>query len=73
MSRSPRSRKTNGGDLKINDDEWKPKYVDEYSGEVLQDNLIHDAIIDQLDDFNGHVWEADTLEHEDRARLHPRA
>ena len=39
------------------------RYVDEYTGEVLQDNLIHDAMIDELDYFNEHVWDVDTLEH----------
>ena len=55
--------KANGGDLKINYDCWRSRHVDEYTGEVLQDNLIHDATSDALDYFNEHVWEVDTLEH----------
>ena len=49
-------KKTNGGYLSISYDSWKPKYVDETTGEVLQDNLINAAIIDEFDDSNQHVW-----------------
>ena len=58
-----RIEKTNGGDLHNNYDFWRPRYVDDYTGEVLQDNLIDDAMIDELDWFNEHVWEVETLEH----------
>ena len=34
----------------------KAKYVDEYTGELLDPSLMSDAIIDELDDFNDHVW-----------------
>ena len=33
-------KKTNGGYLSMNYDRWTLKYVDEYAGEVIQDNLI---------------------------------
>jgi hypothetical protein len=36
--------------------QFKPKYVDEYTGELLDPSLISDAIIDELDYFNDHVW-----------------
>ena len=55
MVKKSKIKKTNGGYLNINYDCWKPRYVDEYTGEVLQDNLIHDAMIDELDYFNEHV------------------
>ena len=63
MVKKSKIKKTNGGYLNISYDCWKPRYVDEYTGEVLQDNLIHEAMIDELDYFNEHVWEVDTLEH----------
>ena len=44
-------------------DNWKPQYVDEYTAEVLNDQLVHAAMIDELDYFNLHVWEIDTLDH----------
>ena len=43
-------------------DNWKPRYVDEYTGEVLRDQLVHAAMIDELDDSNQHVWDIDTLD-----------
>ena len=36
--------------------QFKPKYVDEYTGELLEPSLISDAITDELDYFNDHVW-----------------
>jgi hypothetical protein len=55
--------KTGGGYMNISYDNWKPRYVDEYTGEVLQDQLVRTAMIDELDYFNQHVWEVDTLDH----------
>ena len=52
-------KKTNAGHVNTNFDCCKPRRVDEHTGEVLQANLIHDAMIDELDDFNEHVWEVD--------------
>ena len=36
---------------------------DEYTGEILRDDLLQAAMIDELDDVNQHVWEMDTIEH----------
>ena len=55
--------KTGGGYMNISYDNWKPRYVDEYTGEVLQDQLVRTAMIDELDYFNQHVWEVDTIDH----------
>ena len=55
--------KTGGGYMNISYDNWKPRYVDEYTGEVLQDQLVRTAMIDELDYFNQHVWKVDTLHH----------
>ena len=41
-------KKNNGGYLNINYDCWKPRHVDGYTGEVPQNNLIHDAMVDGL-------------------------
>ena len=49
--------KTGGRYMNISNDDWKPRYVDEYTGEVRT------AMIDELDYFNPHVWEVDTLDH----------
>ena len=43
---------------------FKPKYVDEYTGELLEPSLISDATIDELDYFNDHVWR-----NEDKATM----
>ena len=56
-------KKTGGGYMNISYDNWKPRYVDEYTGGVLKDQLVHAAMIDELDYFNQHVWEIDTLDH----------
>ena len=49
--------------MNINCDNWKPRYVDEYTGEVLQYRLVHTTMIDELDYFDQHVWQVDTLDH----------
>ena len=49
--------------MNISYDNWKPRYVDEYTGEVLQDQLVRTAMIDELDYFNQHVWGVDTVDH----------
>ena len=51
-------KKTNGKSLLVtyNPHNFKTKYVDEYTGEILEPHLIADAIIDELDYFNQHVW-----------------
>ena len=41
---------------------FKDKYVDEYTGEILPPHLIRDAIIDELDYFNSKVWQPATTE-----------
>ena len=56
-------QKTGGGYMNISYDNWKPRFVDEYTGEVLQDQLVQTAMIDGLDYFKQHVWEVDTLDH----------
>ena len=41
---------------------FRSKYVDEYTGEILPPHLIRDAIIDELDYFNDKVWQLSTVE-----------
>ena len=36
--------------------QFKPKYVDEYTGELLEPSLISETILDELEYFNDHVW-----------------
>ena len=56
--RTSKVTKVDGTDIPItyNPCQFKPKYVDEYTGELLDPSLISDAIIDELDHFNDHVW-----------------
>ena len=49
------------GRLHIDYDCCKPKYVGKYTGNLLHDNLIHDAMLDALDDFDQHVWRSTPL------------
>ena len=51
-----------GGYLNIDFNTWKPKYADEYRGEVLRDDLVREAMIDELSYFNTHVWEAEAVD-----------
>ena len=60
QSKIPRAT---GGCVSISYDNWKPRYSDEYTGEVLPHNLVQDAMIDELDYFNEHVWQVDTLDN----------
>ena len=48
-------KKWGGGYLRIKYDTWKPRYTDEYTGEMLRDDLVQAAMIDELDYFNQHV------------------
>ena len=43
-----------GGMLPVSytSDHFKPKYLDEYTGEILPDKLIHSAIVEELNYFN---------------------
>ena len=53
-----------GGTLPVgyHSDNFKPQYLDEYTGEVLPRDLIHEAIIDELNYFNDRVWQITTKE-----------
>ena len=60
-SRSVRTSKmtrTNATTIPITYDpcQFKSKYTDEYTGEILGPALISDAIIDERDYLNDHVW-----------------
>ena len=58
-------KKVTGGVLPISyhQNNFKAKYVDEYTGEVLDTNLIHTALMEEINYFNDRVWEVDTKEH----------
>lgn len=49
--------KLTGGVLTISYENVKPRYLDEYTGEVLPPELIKSAVVDQLNYFNDRVWE----------------
>ena len=51
-----------GGTLPIGyrTEHFKHQYLDEYTGEVLPSELIHAAIVDELNYFNDRVWEITT-------------
>ena len=48
-TQTSKTPKNGGGYMNISYDNWKPRYVDEYTGEVLQDQLVRTAMIDELD------------------------
>ena len=56
--RSSIAKKTNGTRIPVtyNPCNFKTAYNDEYTGEILEPHLIANAIIDELDYFNEHVW-----------------
>ena len=56
-------RKLTGGVLPISYDNFKPRYLDEYTGEVLPPELIKSAIVEELNYFNDRVWEIDTKDN----------
>ena len=39
------------------DSNFKDKYVDEYTGEIPNPELFHEAIVNELSYFNGKVWQ----------------
>ena len=41
---------------------FRERYTDEYTGELLPTNLIRTAIVDELDYFNSKVWELSSKE-----------
>ena len=56
--------KMNGGKLPVVYEEcnFKSRYLDEYTGEILPPPLIRDAIEDELNYFNSKVWEICSME-----------
>lgn len=38
---------------------FRARYIDEYTGEVLDPHLVRDAIMEELNYFNERVWEAE--------------
>ena len=56
--RTSKVTRTNGTTIPVtyNLCNFKQQYVDEYAGEILDPHLIADAIIDELEYFNDHVW-----------------
>ena len=57
-------KKSSGGSLPINylPNQFKPKYIDEYTGQVLDPTMAQAAVMEELNDFNDHVWEISTKE-----------
>ena len=57
-------KKVTGGVLPIayRPNQFKPKYVDEYTGQVLDPHLAQAAVMEELNYFNDHVWEISTKE-----------
>ena len=42
--------------------QFKPKHIDEYTGQVLDPTMAQVAVMEELNDFNTHVWEISTQE-----------
>ena len=56
--------RTNGGKVKVDytDDSFRPRYIDEYTGEVLTPSLIRAAIVEELNYFNDNqIWQLEVL------------
>ena len=56
--------RTNGGKIKVDytDDNFRPRYIDEYTGEVLTPSLIRAAIVEELNYFNDNqIWQLEDL------------
>ena len=56
--------RTNGGNVEIELQDWnfKPRYLDEYTGEVLDPKLIREAIMEELCYFNDtRIWKLAVL------------
>ena len=52
--------RVNGGKVKIEYQDWnfKPRYIDEYTGEVLDPKLIREALVEELNFYNEkRIWE----------------
>ena len=41
---------------------FRERYTDEYTGEMLPPNLIRTAIVEELDYFNSKVWEISSVD-----------
>ena len=56
--------KVSGGKTPITYDEsnFKDRYLDEYTGEILAPHLIRPAIEDELDYSNSKVWQLSTID-----------
>ena len=52
-----------GGTIPIEyiESNFKDRYLDEYTGEVLPNDRIRDAIEDELNYLNGKVWKLSTV------------
>jgi hypothetical protein len=57
-------KRSSGGVLPIgySPSQFRPRYMDEYTGQVLDPELARNAIIEELDYFNSRVWEISTKE-----------
>lgn len=56
--------RTNGGKIKVDytDNNFRPRYIDEYTGEVLTPSLIRAAIVEELNYFNDNqIWQLKDL------------
>ena len=60
--RTSKIKKASGGYLSNAYENFKAMYTDEYTGEILRGHLARAATIDELDYFNEHVWQVETLE-----------
>jgi hypothetical protein len=61
---SSRITRTNGGKVKVDysDGNFRPRYIDEYTGEVLTPSLVRAAIVEELNYFNDNqIWQLEDL------------
>ena len=48
-------------EVRYSEDNFKAKYIDEYTGEILDPELTRAAIIDELDDLHSKVWQIERV------------
>ena len=58
----PRYGKKGSVPITYEEQNFKPRYADEYTGEALAPHLIRPAIEDELNYFNDKVWELSTID-----------
>ena len=65
-------RRASGGNVRIQyqDENFKQRYIDEYTGEVLDPVLARAAIMEELNYFNEKVWQVEEMTQMNKVKDH---